>query len=1576
MRKILDKVLKVFLAFILVFNTLVFVSPNIVVDTMAKENEYEIYPIPHNMEYTDGEYVIRPDVNIVVEGDIDEVTLQRVEEVFEMKNKNISFSSKIVKGKTNVLIGTYGSKGYVDKYVSEHYTLTADLFNHFGAYFLASDNDTIVILGANTDGAFYALTSLKHIFNQMDGSTIRNFEMKDYADANIRGFIEGYYGIPWSNEDRMSLMKFGGDFKMTSYVFAPKDDPYHSARWRDPYPQDKLEEIREMAQVGNETKCRFVWTIHPFMNGGITASSYDADIEKIIAKFEQLYEVGVRQFGVLGDDAGNLPRNVVIKVMNDLQAWVDEKGDVYNLVFCPQGYNHSWQGNYSELNELDAGFPKDVQIFWTGEAVCQPVEQKTLDHFRRYNATNGERRAPLFWLNWPVNDINAARMLMGKGSLLHTDINVDDIYGVVTNPMQEAEASKVALFAVADYTWNVKAFDDDQSWIDSFKYIDEDASEALHTLAKHMSNPQPNGHGLVLAESEELQPLLNEFNSALANGSDLTEVSKKLIKELTIIAEACDEFHSLSKNESLKDELFPFTHSLKNLCLSIISFINAKEAIDNEDMYSAFNHYTKGSSLLSTSQTFTKPLISGEQKVVTPGSTYLIPLADKLSKEMAEPINDYVAEGNAQKIEITASSSYNTWYSGNVNNIADGDKSTFAWHNGSESSGAYFQINLSQPSTIYGVDIYNGTTSKNDDTFGYAKLYYQTQGSSQWQELNGTEYGPYSAEIHVTDIEIDNVVTVRYQCSRVGGSGKWTAMREFSVVTESIGSAKAYTNTDTYANHGVVLGYDNASLNALSNVTLNKDEYIGIKLDRIHEITNIVSDLTNGSELTLEVGKNEYEMNEYKGQTADARYIRLINKTSSPITFDINELSLTSFEIKDKSFVQSLSTFSIYDATNNPASNLFDGDRTTQVIYYGSQTQGRHFVYDLGQVIDLETLKVVCRDSEHDWPRHAKISVSLDGKTWEDIMDIGSATEELPGESTNEDNINDVLPLHETSYNAKEATDINLEVQYIKFEITKTKVGSDKWIRFQEFEINSGEYMPTLNDPTFESTSEETKDGQFVYLTDGSLSTSFVPVDKTGTLTYAVSDHNEVNKVKIIQSENNISHAVVKVRTTEGTITLGTLSQTLNEFILPENTVILDVQFIYENCDLNIAELMLLNADYKETNKTALDALLKEDVDTSSWILLSRIAYENALEIGKKVKDNTYASQDSIDSIVREIEAAKVNKQLMASLTQLQKAYNAVSDLKAEDYTVKSFRVFEAKRNAVLKAIQEINLVSEADGEEIIAELNEAYEALVYTPSQYEEAVLTIEDENSFVASIKEPTKVYSSTTWNTYLNAKKVLTTLVEADNAHPSEIREALSALKTAKANLKPAQVTFPFTDVSNKQWYYGVINEAYQLGLMTGATETLFKPNANMNRGMVAIVFHRMEGSKKVEYSSIFPDVAKNQYYTTSVLWAKQTGVINGYTNGTFKPLRNVTREEMATMIYNFARYKGLDMSASKDITYFDDYNKITPYAVGPLQWAVEKGLMSGKDNGTRLDPLGTATRAECSKMLVQAYKVIYK
>lgn len=1507
--------------------------------------EYEIYPTPHDMTYQEGEYEISPEVNVVFEEKIDEATKNRMNEVLKLKDKTITVTNEKAEGKTNILVGTYNSKGYVDGYVQKNYDVNADLFKHYGSYFLASKDNEIVILGLDTDAAFYGITSLKHIFNQMEGSTIRNFEMKDYADVNIRGFIEGYYGIPWSNEDRMSLMRFGGDFKMTSYIFAPKDDPYHSAKWRDPYPEDKLKEIEEMTKVGNASKCRFVWTIHPFMKGGITEATYDTDIQKIKDKFNQLYNVGVRQFGVLGDDAGNLPRNVVIRVMNDLQDWADEKGNVYDLVFCPQGYNHSWQGNYSELNDLDKGFPEDVRIFWTGEAVCQPIEQKTLDHFRRHNLPEGKeaRRAPLFWLNWPVNDINHGRMLMGKGVQLHTDINVNDIYGAVTNPMQESEASKVAIFAVADYTWNVKGFEVDQSWADSFKYIEPNASEELHTLAKHMSNPEPNGHGLVLPESEELQPLLNDFKTKLDNGESVQEVGTQLLGEMDVIINACDGFHAKSKNEALKEELLPFTNSLKELCKSIRSFVEAQIAIENEDMQTAFDHYMAGSSSFKTSKTFTKPMISGGPKEVSPGSTHLIPLADKLEKKLSGPISDYIFGDGEEKLVVTAESSFSTWQEGNVNNIIDGNDKTHAWYNGYEKAGQYYQVNFSKPSTVYGVHIFNGAnkTGKAQDTFGYAKLKYKVAGDDTWKELNGQEYGPYAEHVDVSGIDLKDVVAVRYECSRTGDGNKWPSMREFKVSTSpdtevnftkevirtqdgwavyqgeennlidenpqssvwykvrqggtpgdstiqgdyvgvklsqpiTLGkidilqgkndndadyfqnvklqystdgkewkdvpglepfentrhikvdlsdknieaqyvrlenqatqknwisfrefdvdakvlyNAKAYTNVEEYKEFGANVFADSAELAPQKDIVLKKDQYIGLKLDRVHEITTIESKLDKADGITLEVSKNGYEWSEYKaGKNVDARYVRLINKTDDKKTFNLEKLSLETFEIYEKSLVADQTTFPIGDAETNPASNLFDGDRTTQVIYQASQNKGTKFVYDLGQTIDLETLKVVCRDSEIDYPRHAKISVSTDGKAWEDVMTIGEQDKANKGEEAGEDNINDVLPLHETSYNAKEATDINQKARFIKFEITRTKVGPDKWVRFQEFEINGGAYMPTVNDPTFESDSLDTRNGKYAYMTDRDLATAFVPENKTGTLNYTVSDNNERNVVKIIQGADAISNATVKVRTWNAPDKwqpLGTLSQTVNEFVMAKDTVLLDVKLEWKDTDLSITELVLSSADVEvpeQVDKSALEALLNNREDTSNWTTESANAYNAAIEEGQKVYDNAEADQTSVDNAVAAIQTAIDNKVLKGDVSKLQAALdNAIKD--GSLYTEDSWKVYSNAVSAIEAAIKNADNISEEDVEKLLADLAIAEKNLVKKPVVPEKVDKSALEKyyNECLAYYKEAD--YTADSWKVYADALANAKAVIDDKDATKEDVQKAIEKLANAAENL----------------------------------------------------------------------------------------------------------------------------------------------------------------------------------------------
>ena len=173
----------------------------------ALENDYEVYPNPHMMDYQDGSFDMTSTVNVVYEDGIDEYTKDRMNEVLAIKNIKASTSEEVKEGQTNILVGIKDSNQYVDQYVGEHYSVkTTQLFDQLDSYLLKVDNGTITVLGKDTDAAFYGLTSLYHIFKQLDGTNIRNFTIEDYANVASRGFIEGYYGNPWSTEDRKKLI--------------------------------------------------------------------------------------------------------------------------------------------------------------------------------------------------------------------------------------------------------------------------------------------------------------------------------------------------------------------------------------------------------------------------------------------------------------------------------------------------------------------------------------------------------------------------------------------------------------------------------------------------------------------------------------------------------------------------------------------------------------------------------------------------------------------------------------------------------------------------------------------------------------------------------------------------------------------------------------------------------------------------------------------------------------------------------------------------------------------------------------------------------------------------------------------------------------------------------------------------------------------------------------------------------------------------------------------------------------------------------------------------------------------------
>ena len=566
MGKNVKKVISLVLVFVMIltgmtFNGLDAKAAGATNDTSAAE--YEIYPTPRSVVYQDGSFTLADKTNVVCDGTIDEATQKRLNEVLAVQNITGNVTDAVASNGMNVLVGTKGSDGAVEKWFNDHVTYADGLFDKRDAYVLAIQDNMIAVLGKDTDAAFYGLSSLKMIFNQVTEKAVRKLQIEDYASGQYRGFIEGYYGIPWSVEDRISLMKFGGDFKMNMYIYAPKDEPYHNSQWRELYPADRLEEIRQMVQAGQDSKCRFAWAIHPFMHSAITASTYEADLKVIIAKFEQLYSVGVRQFVLSADDAGGKV-SLHAQLCKDLSEWCKSKGDVYNLCFVPQVYCAGAVG-WSNWNEGEArtvanyfkhfeSLP-DVELMWTGESVCYPARQSTFNNFKN-SYTNG--REAFMWLNWPVNDVNHARLVMGPGESAILEKGLTNFMGIVTNPLEQAEASKTALFAIADFAWNTADFDAEESWADGFKYIDGGASESLHELCKHMTNPSPGGI-TAMGESVELTPYINAFRTAYNSNADLTESGNALVEQLQKIAAAAEDFQINGKPERGDETLGEFS---------------------------------------------------------------------------------------------------------------------------------------------------------------------------------------------------------------------------------------------------------------------------------------------------------------------------------------------------------------------------------------------------------------------------------------------------------------------------------------------------------------------------------------------------------------------------------------------------------------------------------------------------------------------------------------------------------------------------------------------------------------------------------------------------------------------------------------------------------------------------------------------------------------------------------------------------------------------------------------------------------------------------------------------------------
>ena len=193
-------------------------------------------------------------------------------------------------------------------------------------------------------------------------------------------------------------------------------------------------------------------------------------------------------------------------------------------------------------------------------------------------------------------------------------------------------------------------------------------------------------------------------------------------------------------------------------------------------------------------------------------------------------------------------------------------------------------------------------------------------------------------------------------------------------------------------------------------------------------------------------------------------------------------------------------------------------------------------------------------------------------------------------------------------------------------------------------------------------------------------------------------------------------------------------------------------------------------------------------------------------------------------------------------------------------------------------------------------------------------------------------------------------------------------LTPVNTVKDTYKvPSISELPFVDVDADNWYYNSVKYCFDNKIIMGTTNETFSPNTNVTRGNLVTILWRMEGSPKVSGNLSFPDVKETDYYYEAVKWAERTGVVHGYDTGKFGPNNNISREQLATILNNYAKYKKKDTKVESDLSKFEDNKKISSYAREAVSWAVAKKVMSGKVNGTIVDPQGRATRAEAAAMI---------
>ncbi len=657
-----------------------------------------------------------------------------------------------------------------------------------GAYAIEITPGKVIVYAYDEAGRFYAKQTLSQLLIGVEGSKFaqkdpfkdKHFEavvrlgqlpmgtIIDWPDMPYRGVVEGYYGTPWTIDDRKSQIEFYGRNKMNTYIWAPKDDPYHHGfRSREPYPADVAAQISELCALAEKNHVKFVWAIHPANTVDWSKDDGKPDMDLLVKKLELMYELGVRHFGVFVDDSNGEINQAKLqaKLCTYLtENFINKKSDVGPVIMCPTGYSRSWTPA-PWLKELGENLHEDIRVMWTGDGVAWKI---LLEGQEWVHKALG--RPTFIWWNWPCTDYCRSQLAMGRTYDLSQDPSMKQlINGFVSNPMEWPEASKLGVFGVGDYAWNIVHFDSHHNWHEGIKRLFPSNPEAMQIFANHNSDLGNNGHGFGREESHEFTPTITAIEDALNQGTPVSpELYKKAREEYDAMIKAASALSADKELAKVQQEIGPWI-DLFGTTGSMGSF--TVRALGEADPHSRGAYI----SMILASHKAAEALREGEKKpfvgykVLTPFTYRLI---DELSANLKAEYTGQPKQWARPRFSSSAAVNENT-----ARYVYDEDEQTAWTQNFAQKEGEWYMLDYGSPQEVKTATLIMGGNRPED---------FIAKGQMEYS-LNGKEWKPLAPETEGARVFIDlkdapvSARYLRYRTITPQANKKWLNIATFAI---------------------------------------------------------------------------------------------------------------------------------------------------------------------------------------------------------------------------------------------------------------------------------------------------------------------------------------------------------------------------------------------------------------------------------------------------------------------------------------------------------------------------------------------------------------------------------------------------------------------------------------------------------------------------------------------------------------------------------------------------------------------------------------------------------------------------